>query len=95
MIWAIGIVAILVLGVGLVVAQSRDPINSASPTPKDYNKRIMHDFLTGKLIALQEQRTMSRQGILSFCQNPLPLLNKTFSSINKDLPLVVVNPCPL
>ena len=47
---AIGIVAILVLGIGLVIAQEqKSPAQSkASLNPEDYN-RIVNDLLTGKI----------------------------------------------
>ncbi|RJS71623.1 hypothetical protein CW714_05525 [Methanophagales archaeon] len=73
-IWAIGIVAMLVLGVGLVVAQSRDPMDRVSSSPKGYNKRIMHDFLTGKIDSLPEAKDYE--------------LPKNFESLPKPTPPV-------
>jgi len=77
------------------IGVNRNPRDSVSSSPKDYKKKIMHDFLTGKSIVSRKQRTMSHQKILSPCQNLLLLLNKTYSSIKKDFPLMIINPCLL
>ena len=71
-IWAIGIVAMLVLGVGLVVAQSRDSMDSVSSSPKDYNKRIMHDFLTGKIDSLPRAKDYKPPRTLELLPKPTP-----------------------
>ncbi|MCK4734585.1 MAG: hypothetical protein KAT65_19170 [Methanophagales archaeon] len=71
-IWAIGIVVMLVLGVGLVVAQSRNSMDSVSPSPKDYNRWIMHDFLTGKIDSLPRAKDYEPPRNLELLPKPTP-----------------------
>jgi len=54
------------------IGVNRNPRDSVSSSPKDYKKRIMHDFLTGKIDSLPEAKDYEPPKNFESLPKPIP-----------------------
>jgi len=77
------------------IGVNRNPRDSVSSSPKDYKKRIMHDFLTGKIDSLPEAKDYEPPKNFESLPKPIPPVKQDILIYQKDFPLMIINPCLL